>query len=42
VVAARLVGRPAPDWAWIYPVVTFALLLLVARWMWKRGILIRV
>lgn len=42
VVSERLVGHLDKDWTWVYPTVTFVLMLLVARWMWKRDILIRV
>lgn len=41
-VSERLTGPMDKDWAWVSSVVTFALMLLVARWMWKRQILIRV
>lgn len=41
-VAERLVGHPAGSWAWVGPLTTFALMLLLARWLWKRGLLIRV
>ncbi|MCX6857256.1 MAG: heparan-alpha-glucosaminide N-acetyltransferase domain-containing protein [Verrucomicrobia bacterium] len=41
-VSERLAGHPPKDWAWISPCVTFTLLLLVARSLWKRGIFIKV
>lgn len=41
-IAERLAGHPSKDWAWIVPCVTFVLMLSVARWLWKRGIFIKV
>lgn len=37
----RLVGHPGKEWAWLASSVTFGLMLLTARWLWKRGILIK-
>ncbi|MDZ4288555.1 MAG: hypothetical protein U0984_11385 [Prosthecobacter sp.] len=42
VISERLTGHPGKDLAWISPLVTFLLMLLLARWLWKRGIFIRV
>lgn len=42
VISERLVGHPAPAWAWLSSAVTFALMLLLARWLWKRSLFIRV
>ena len=41
-ISERIVGYPAGDWAWVPPLVTFVLLLFIARWLWKREIFIRV
>lgn len=41
-VSERLVGHPGKEWSWIAACTTFALMLLVARWLWKRGIFIKV
>ncbi len=41
-ISERLVGQTSGDWAWVLPGVTFSLMLLTARWLWKRGILIKV
>ena len=41
-VTERLVGHPGKDWAWVTALVSFALMLALARWLWKRGILIRI
>lgn len=41
-ISERLVGHPPKDWAWITSCVTFALMLLAARWLFKRGIFIKV
>jgi len=38
----RLVGRPTADWAWISELTAFALLLLTARFLYRRGIFLRV
>jgi len=42
IISERLVGHPGKDWAWLVPCVTFALMLLLARWLYKRGIFIKV
>ncbi len=41
-VSERLVGHPGKDWAWMTACVTFGLMLLLARWLFKRGIWIKV
>lgn len=41
-ISERLVGHPGKDWSWLGSCVTFALLLLLARWLYKRGIFIKV
>ena len=41
-ITERLVGHPAKDWAWVGTCAAFAILLLTARWLWKRGIFIKV
>jgi predicted acyltransferase len=41
-ISERLVGHPGKEWAWVSACVTFALMLTVARWLWKRGIFIKV
>jgi predicted acyltransferase len=41
-ISERLVGHPGMEWAWVPACVTFALMLTVARWLWKRGIFIKV
>lgn len=41
-VGERLVGHPAEAWAWLSPAAAFAMMLLAARWMHRRGIFIRV
>jgi predicted acyltransferase len=38
----RIAGHPGKEWAWITSCVTFGLMLLIARWMYKRGIFIKV
>jgi hypothetical protein len=38
----RIAGHPDKEWAWITSCVTFGLMLLIARWMYKRGIFIKV
>jgi predicted acyltransferase len=38
----RLIGSPSGDWKWIASVSLFGLMLLTARWLYKRGILLRV
>ena len=41
-ISERLVGHPSGSWSWISPVASFALMLITARWMHRRGIFIRV
>jgi predicted acyltransferase len=41
-ISERLVGHPGKEWAWVSASVTFALMLTVARWLWRRGIFIKV
>lgn len=41
-VTERLVGHPGKEWAWVVSCVSFSLLLVVARWLYKRGIFIKV
>ena len=41
-ISERLVGHPSGSWSWLSPVSTFALMLLAARWMYRREIFIRV
>lgn len=38
----RLVGPLPADWAWVGSITVFALMLLTARWLYRRGILLRV
>lgn len=38
----RLVGPLPAEWAWINSVTVFGLMLLTARWLYRRGILLRV
>jgi predicted acyltransferase len=42
VVSSRLVGPLPKDWAWLAPAVTFALMLLTARFLYQRKIFLRV
>lgn len=42
VVSERLVGHPGKGGAWITACVTFGLMLLLARWLFKRGVFIKV
>ena len=41
-ITSAIVGNPSHDWAWITSVVTFALMLLTARWLYKQKIFIRI
>ncbi len=41
-IGERLVGHPPKDWAWMSPWVSFALMMMLARWLYKRGIFIKV
>ena len=41
-IAERLVGHPGKEWAGLSTCVSFALMLLLARWLWRRGIFIKV
>jgi predicted acyltransferase len=41
-VADRLVSASSQDWAWLPACVSFALMLLLARWLWRRGLFIKV
>jgi len=41
-ITERLVGHPGKEWAGLSTCVSFALMLLLARWLWKRGIFIKV
>ncbi len=41
-IAVRLVGHPGSAWVWIGSVANFMLMLLTARWLYKRGIYIRI
>lgn len=41
-VSQRLVGPLPPDWAWVGSLTTFALVLVTARWLYRRGIFLRV
>ena len=38
----RLVGPLPPEWAWVGSITVFVLMLLTARWLYRRGILLRV
>ena len=40
--AERLVGHPGVDEKWLTALIAFSLMLLFARWLFRRGILIRV
>ena len=42
VISERLVGHPVHAWAWLSPCMSFALMLLLARWLWQRHIFIKV
>jgi len=42
IVNERLVGSPKGNWAWVGTVTAFALMILTARWMYRRGIFLRV
>lgn len=42
VIAERVVGQPVGDTRWLIPATAFALMLLTARWLYKRGILVKV
>ena len=41
-VGERLVGRPEGDAKWVSTLAAFALMLIFARWLFRRGILLRV
>lgn len=41
-IGERLVGHPTGSWAWLSPTASFALMLLTALWLYRRGIFIRV
>lgn len=41
-IGERLVGHPEGSWAWLSPTASFAVMLLTARWLYRRGIFIRV
>ncbi len=41
-ISDRLVGHPDGAWDCLVPVASFAVMLLVARWMYQRGIFIRI
>ena len=41
-VSQRLVGPLPPDWAWVGSLTTFAVMLVTARWLHRRGIFLRV
>jgi predicted acyltransferase len=41
-VAERLVGRPPAPWSWAPDLAAFALVLWTARWLYRRGIMLRV
>jgi predicted acyltransferase len=41
IVTERLVGPESDTWGWVEPAAHFALLLLVARFLYKRGIFLR-
>ena len=41
-VSQRLVGPLPPDWAWLGSATSFALVLVTARWLYRRGIFLRV
>lgn len=41
-VGRRLVGPLPAEWAWIDSLTVFALMLVTARWLYRRGILLRV
>jgi len=38
----RIVGPLSAEWAWVGSITVFALMLLTARWLYRRGILLRV
>lgn len=38
----RLIGPLSPEWAWVGSITGFLLMLLTARWLYRRGILLRV
>jgi len=42
VVSGRLVGYPPSEWSWITSLATFLVMLMTARWLYKRGIYIRI
>lgn len=42
IISERIAGHPGADWKWIAPVITFALVLLTARWLYQRKIFIKV
>jgi predicted acyltransferase len=42
IVSERIVGHPGKEWAWLTALVTFGLVLFTARWLFKRGIFIKV
>ena len=37
----RLVGTLSPEWAWVGSLTLFSLMLLTARWLYRRGIFLR-
>jgi predicted acyltransferase len=41
-ISERLVGHPGKEWAWFASCVSFALMLMLARWLSKRGLFIKV
>lgn len=41
-IASRIVGHPPSAWSWIGSLTTFLLMLLTARWLYKRGVFIRI
>lgn len=41
-IAERLVGHPTGDWKWLAPVTAFTLMLATARWLYKKGIFLKV
>ncbi|HVJ66535.1 MAG TPA: hypothetical protein VM510_01055, partial [Caulifigura sp.] len=41
-VATRLVGTCPAPWTWVLPLVAFLLMLATARFLYKRGIYIRI
>ncbi|MDB6118726.1 MAG: hypothetical protein JWO08_2507 [Verrucomicrobiaceae bacterium] len=41
-ITTNLVGHPGAGWAWVVSLVTFLLMLLTARWLYKQRVFIRI